>query len=948
MFRSTDQSTNNFRPPPDLQSQIQFPNLQTSHSNKRKSTTDHETEVAHTKLTATDPMDTSTDYCWEQSLMSISRLEAHLPTLPHRDSLRTTIPAVASTVFDQLETFRSHIVPPNTLGRQHFQRWAAMKSPDDHITEHHQTTLAQYITIIATENHRELTHWYRQDFDSLLELAIIDRHHLSAEAHHALSTLYQASEAQHRLLLDGLISDTFLSIGLETPPNNDTTDCTQILTNFADLVLIDTPITPTDVSSATPPCADDIPADPTIARRRTNRLLTEAELAVMQCIHTYTPVSPGEVQIAVDIIDYIRTDGTNEYHPSDCTMPNTIKTISYPDTATYWGTYIAIIGYKLRTNFSVNLRNLNTIIQPWIPDTPLDEAWMEDRHYDNANALIRYRHESKSVVLILKLSKRTLFGTFYWRSVHSGKVHPIAFESRDASNDIRHLYALRDPFDLFVAQQPSRCPPLLAIRGLPVHQDHCALTSATMLAIHQALDSILPEKTCILPTRVYHPSVKIGRSDKGINRTIRSHPNLNSQTRSLPITHFGELVLEIIYSDYTDTTDDPDQGYKAAKDLILQLISMPINGIVQRQQPFLHSFYGIELECLLSAADCDLMPRRHFAYNTLYGIYTHGIFPGMTAYDVLTILARDPANRPHIRLLLLAVILPCVDIGETHLPWRLLTIGLRDSRLITTQPLLLHNASIPFDEAIKNSHGVVSGLGDYQQLLQMYNEYLSQQDRFLPPAPPLITNKPTDHANQTPITSSQSINTAPQRTIKVSNFSSRVPTSQPANTRRVTFASSTPSLSTPLTETPVSTALSLSTPHPSADASSTTLPTSSVTIHSGAQADLLQYVEKIVTNLVHQQMAVRDIRDAELHFLRNRNECLQAKRQICTLKQKLSELDQHSPAAADLNDQLELEQRELKRTQASLRRQYDLVISNAKQNNIQLSELTGDETVDFL
>ena len=869
-------------------------------NSKRKSIPDDSLQQQHIiKISATDPTSTLTSYCWDDVLKQIRPLQAFSIPFPSTTSIITTFDKLLDDQkLDALERARGTSAPPCTLPRTHFEEYTSSKLLGDPLTDHQMQIVDHYITILDNELQRDADSMYSIDKACLLDLIALhyseqpaDRDRIDA----FYNTQQEALLGHIRATVQG--ARDYLSLSTNTPTD---VDCTEALAHLVDLILIDTPSDQATPTVIIPDCTEttEEPVSSTF-RRRNNAMLTPEELASHPCLATSSTLSAGELKTTRDIVRWCRTDGSipSLSTSMDTAIGKVINNLTKADSTTYWTLYFIILGWTPSESLPDTLEEITHAVKDWLRYSLLDEEWFEARYFDNAFAVTRQtlNSDTNSSGYIIKLKKRIIVGSFYWTTAHSGTIYPMVHEVKGRRYKTRtyQMFALREPIDLRHIQIPSKYPPILAIRGLPVHRDHSATTALTLITLQQWFEEH-QLNVVLVPQLVYHQVVWVDRIKNGIVRTTIAHPDLNEATRKLESKGFAELVIDVRY---IGTTAGQTEGYTAdfltAQTRLFNIITITKFGVKLTFPPYPYTFGGATLECCNNLQQCIQLPRRYVYTRKPRCTVIEGILPGMTAFEGVALLAKNSNNHRFLRSTTQAYVLPNVNHASPKTDWRLVFPDTTEKKWLETDPLVQRMTDIGFETPVTVYTCFTSGYEDAHRLFVAHEDYGSQHDTLLPSTlppfqstntPHLPIPQPGSHIITDPTTdNTMDATVRPPRKTRFSNFST-MSLSHSNNT--VSIVPTAPSV--PL-QTPSQLLLSAITPVN--NTTSITLPTSSTStiIPCDRDIDLLTYISTVVQDHVSGQLQVLTAHQAT---------------QDATIQQMREDLTVHQPTQDDHIQQL--------------------------------------------
>ena len=696
-----------------------------------------------------------TEITWDTTMALIQPFTNVTATFPPFQSLLNHCGnlLVSHKADEQLERSRMQASVPDSLARMQFSLWSGQKCLGDLLTMHQLHTVGHFLTILQHEILREQQLHIDQDLQFFLDILAGDNP-LSAidTVVPALQDHYDGFLAETIIALNESIEQVLNQLTITVAADTDWTDrAPEALSLLIDLILVDSPEL-AQTSEDLDANSDELstvpePALPT----KVTRLRTSNEISIIPDLQVCTKLTTGDVKMARDMITYCRS--IDYTLATDATLGTHITTVTKADRSAVWARYIVILGFTPPATLNETIAELEALLQEWDPSSNnigktdklslLDPDWITARFYDNGWAISRditsrdRRHgDHSNSGHILKLRKRSLFGTLHWNSTHSGNIRPIIYNIRNPNNIKRRLilYALPDPIKLQHVLQHQQFPILLAVRGAPVGRDKNALTAAYVFLLQQLVDKHLPQQCLILPTILYHEVVwSDSRRRRGQDRTIIHHPQLNAETKKANKGGFGELILTVIYCNTPSEVKDglTDPNFIAARTLLTTALARPIHGEPQTTHPILINLSGPLGEGLLSLDECRQMPRRHRHIRKISPVCIHGLAPGMLAHDVLTILATNEYNRSYIRNITTAITLPEIPNARYPLNWRLCCYGIHDPTWLNMDPLNNKLRAAGIHQATVVTTNPIDGLQDYFALDELYEEYYAPRDKLL-------------------------------------------------------------------------------------------------------------------------------------------------------------------------------------------------------------------------
>jgi len=716
---------------------------------------------------------------------------------------------------------------------------------------------------------------------------------------------------------------------------------------MAHLIQLDSPASSHNTTSEPMEVANpSIPSNgPTTRRNKT--LLTPTALQAIDSLNTSTPVTDGSKELAHTILRTLRTDGTRTGHPPSIQK---YPSLTIADNTTIWSTYIIIFGFTHTNNSQDDLKELTSILNIWTTTAIPDSAWFATRYIDNAHAIVR-NATKEPAGHIFKLANCTLFGTIGSTTPLLGSISSAAYiiNSENRKGASYQTFALPDPIDLRYIQLPSIYPTLLTIRGLPVNRDLGALTAATIFLVQHWFQTHFPNKAYIVPTFYKHSVVKEGRKPDGMARDLYSHPQLNQHTRTLKRTNLSELILDVIYIGAHDT---PESTYDSTRTALLdRLRQSPDNS--QGLYPYLQSFSGIMLECLLSYDDCTKFLRRHPTIVSQHyprGFFITGFPDAILATDFLDILAANENNRDNFPEFTQVLVGPPVHYANPPVGTRVIILTDHVPQWLDLDRLHRyyadHDPPCHFEFRSHKLHGFER----QYQLIELYETYYAQHDVFLANTTTNINPAhPHTHAPTTQPPSTTSIQSS-QATARVSNFATRSTISQhvykgPASLPQTNALATVPS----------STASTHSTQITRND--------NNKIMHMGRTLDIADFIQQVVIeqlqplqqelrahvanqNSLQRDLIANQVLNQEQAFIRHRTDYKKNKRELDILRRERTH--QQNPAIAhDLDQYIQQDQAALDEQIIHLQRLYTDTLRAAHDQQVPLITLTGNESQDF-
>ena len=425
-------------------------------------------------------------------------------------------------------------------------------------------------------------------------------------------------------------------------------------------------------------------------------------------------------------------------------------------------------------------------------------------------------------------------------------------------------------------------------------------------------------------------------------------------------TALPELLLDIIYIGGRDQSPaEITASYTAACAMVTQHLkarpkkSAETTPSDDTPYPFVLSLAGIDLECLHSYADCARYLRRHPTIAKALRptcLLIHAIPPGILAEDALTIICRNRNSLAASTQIDLALTLPPIPHAIPPLGYRLLILTQLNIGWFYIDSLVtfMRSNNIPGTPELRGTH--IYGFEQRASLIRMYESFYGRNDKTLRPdamkAPSKVVTK-TKPARESSTSSVMPASAKPPTT-RVSNYTSH---QLPASSD--TSASLTTTISTALASS--STALTLPT-IPVTD--------SSTVLHHGRTVDIVDLVQQLVTEQLaplrtqfndqatkhdplQQTLFVQHIHDQEQLFLRVKAEFKKGQRDLHQLRKERAKYQDHTQEAQDLDGYVLQDQKDLDIQLGNLKHIYAETIQEARNHNVRLMTLTGEETQDF-
>ena len=696
---------------------------------------------------------TITEISWESTLSLLEPMFQATAIFPPIQSLLAHCGnlLVSHDADEQLNFSRNLARVPDSLARIQFATWSGQKGLGELLTIHQLQTVGHFLLILKHEIILEQQMHLGKDLQLFLDiLANNNLHTVVDTVFPQLRAHYDGFHAETVTSLESNLEQILHQLGATPDANNWTDRAPEALALLIDLILVDSPAlaNPPTVGSSTITGGSHSGTELPI---KANRLRTTTELATIPDLQERTTLTPGDVKLARDLITYSR--GIDYNLPPDAHLDSHITNVTNAERSTVWARYIVILGFTPSTTLNDTITELESLLREWDPipsddmkqtdaQPLLDSDWIKARFYDNGWAIPRdissrdrLYGDHSNAGHILRLRKRSLFGTLHWTSTHSGNIRPIVGNVWSPTTKRRHvLFALSDPVNLQHLLQHQQFPILLVVRGTPINTDRNAMSAAYVFLLQQLLDKHLPGQCMILPTVLYHEVIwSNSRLWRGKDRQVIHHPQLNDWTKRCTKVGFGELHLTIIYCNVPVGITDglTSSSFLAARTILNTALAQPIHGEPQTTQPLLFDLGGMAAEGLLSIEDCRQIPRRHHHLQKVSPVSISGLVAGMLAHEALTILAANEYNRAAIRTITTAIILPEVPTARPPLTWRLCCFGIADHTWLNTDSLNSKLREPGSLENVKVSAGPMDGLRDYFMLDALYEEFYRPRDKLL-------------------------------------------------------------------------------------------------------------------------------------------------------------------------------------------------------------------------